>query len=63
MYKMNFINKTRLPVTRWVKLSLNSELLVNRAMKFLLGQRHINNNIFIQPELFRIQVTTMLQNK
>ena len=63
MYKMNFINKTRLPVTRWVKLSLNSELLVNRAMKFLLGQRHINNNIFIQLELFRIQETTMLQNK
>ena len=37
---------TRLPVTRWVKLSLNFELLVNRVMKFLLGQRLFNNNIF-----------------
>ena len=37
---------TRLPVTRWVKLSLNFELLVNREMKFLLGQRLLNNIIF-----------------
>ena len=37
---------TRLPVTRWVKLSLNFELLVKRVMKFLLGQRLFNNNIF-----------------
>ena len=37
---------TRQPVTRWVKLSLNFELLVNRAMKFSLGQRLLNNNIF-----------------
>ena len=37
----------RLPETRWVKLSLNFELLVNRVMKFLLGQRLFkhNNNI------------------
>ena len=34
---------TRLPVTRWVKLSLNFELLVKRVMKFLLGQRLFNN--------------------
>ena len=33
-------------------------------MKFLLGQRLFNNNIyFVQLELFRIQETTMLQNK
>ena len=37
---------TRLPVTRWVKLSLNFELLVKRVMKFLLGQRLFKNNIF-----------------
>ena len=37
---------TRLPVTLWVKLSLNFELLVNRVMKLLLSQRHFNNNIF-----------------
>ena len=37
---------TRLPVTRWVKSSLHFELLVNRVMKFLLGQHLINNNIF-----------------
>ena len=40
---------TRLPVTRWVKwvkLSLNFELLVNRVMKFVLGERLFNNNIF-----------------
>ena len=36
---------TRLHVTRWVKLSLNFELLVKRVMKFLLGQRLFNNNI------------------
>ena len=44
---------TRLPVTRWVKLSLNFELLVKRAMKFLLiaatdfpfGNRSRNMNI------------------
>ena len=47
-------------MTRWVKLSLNFELLVNRVMKFLLGQRPINNNISVQLELFRIQETTML---
>ena len=35
-----------LNLTRWVKLSLNFELLVNRIMKFLLGQRLFNNNIF-----------------
>ena len=34
-------------MTRWVKLSLNFELLVKRAMKFLLGQRLFNNNIFL----------------
>ena len=27
-------------------------------MKFLLGQRLFNNNIFVQLELFRIQKTT-----
>ena len=32
-------------------------------MKFLLGQRLFNNNIFVQLALFRIQETTMLQNK
>ena len=41
-----FYKYTRLPVTRWVKLSLNFELLVNRVMKFLLRQRLFNNNIF-----------------
>ena len=40
-----FYKYTRLPVTRWVKLSLNFELLVNRVMKFLLGQCLISNNI------------------
>ena len=30
---------TRLPVTRWIKLRLNFELLVKRVMKFLLSQR------------------------
>ena len=49
---------TRLLVSRWVKLSLNFELLVNRVLKFLLGQRLFNNNIFVQFELFRIQETT-----
>ena len=49
---------TRLPVTRWVKLSLNFELLVKKVMKFLLGQRLFNNNIFEELELFRIQETT-----
>ena len=48
-----FLDLTRLPVTRWVKLSLNFELLVKRAMKFLSGQR-LFNNIFVQLELFRI---------
>ena len=43
----SFISRyIRLPETRWVKLSLNFELLVNRVMKFLLGQRLFNNNIF-----------------
>ena len=42
----DFYKYTRLPVTRLVKLSLNFELLVNRVMKFLLGQRLFNNNIF-----------------
>ena len=42
----DFYKYTRLPVIRWVKLSLNFELLVNRVMKFLLGQRLINNKIF-----------------
>ena len=32
-------------------------------MKFLLGQCLFNNNIFVQLALFRIQETTMLQNK
>ena len=32
-------------------------------MKFLLDQRLFNNNNFVQLELFRIQETTMLQNK
>ena len=41
-----FYKYTRLPVTRWVKLSLNFELLANRVMKFLLGQRLFNSNIF-----------------
>ena len=49
--------RTRLPVTRWVKLSLNFELLVNSVMKFLSGQRLFNNNIFVQLELFLIQET------
>ena len=37
--KTYFYKGTRLPVTRWVKLSLNFESLVKRVMKFLLGQR------------------------
>ena len=41
-----FISILDIPVTRWVKLSLNFELLVKRVMKFLLGQRLFNNNIF-----------------
>ena len=41
-----FYKYTKLPVTRWVKLSLNFELLVNRVMKFLLGQRLFNNIFF-----------------
>ena len=49
---------TRLPVTRWVKLSLNFELLVKTVMKFLLGQRLFNNNFFEELKLFRIQETT-----
>ena len=40
-----FYKYTRLPVTRWVKLSLNFELLVNMVMEFLLGQLLFNNNI------------------
>ena len=32
-------------------------------MKFLLGQRVFNNNIFVQLELFRIQETTVIQDK
>ena len=44
--RSEFYKYTKLPVTRWVKLSLNFELLVNRVMKFLLGQRLFNNNIF-----------------
>ena len=39
---------TRLPVTRWVKLSLNFELLVRKVMKFLLGQRLFNNEHFLK---------------
>ena len=50
-----FYKYTRLPVTRWVKLSLNFELLVKRVMKFLLGKRLFNNNIFVQLELYRTQ--------
>ena len=34
---------TWLPMTRWVKLSLNFELLVNKIMKLLLGQLLFNN--------------------
>ena len=41
-----FYEYTKLPVTRCVKLSLNFELLVNRVMEFLLGERLFNNNIF-----------------
>ena len=37
-----FYKYTRLPVTRWVKLNLNFELLVNSVMKFLLGQGLFN---------------------
>ena len=33
-------------MTRRAKLNLNFELPVNRAMKFLLGQRLFNNNIY-----------------
>ena len=43
---------TRLLVNRWVKLSLNFELLVYRVMKFLLGQRLFNNNIFSTTRIF-----------
>ena len=46
---------TRLPVTRWVKLSLNFELLVKRVMQFLLDQRLLITTFFVQLELFRIQ--------
>ena len=49
---------TRLPVTRWVKLSLNFELLVKKVMKFLLGQRFLITTIFEELKLFRIQETT-----
>ena len=42
----DFYKYTGLPVTRWVILSLNFELLVKRAMKFLLGQQRLSNNIF-----------------
>ena len=56
-------NYTILPVARWVKLSLNFQLLVNRVMKYFLGHRLFNNNIFVQLELLDIQETTMLQNK
>ena len=35
----DFYKYTKLPATRWVKLSLNFELLVNRVIKLLLGQR------------------------
>ena len=44
--RKGFYKNTRLTVTRYVKLSLNFELLVNRVMKLLLGQRLFNNNIF-----------------
>ena len=55
--RIELLKVTRLPVTvtRWVKLSLNFELLLKRVMKFLLGQRLFNKNIFVQLELFRIQ--------
>ena len=46
LFIMCFYLFTRLPVTRWVKLSLNFELLVKKVMKFLLGQRLFNNNNF-----------------
>ena len=39
LYKLDY------PWPRWVELSLNLELLVNRVIKFLLGQRLFNNNI------------------
>ena len=32
-------------------------------MKYLLGQRLLNSKIFVQHESFRIQETTMVQNK
>ena len=41
-----FYKYTRLPLTRWVKLSLNFELLVKRVMKFLLGQNAFLITIF-----------------
>ena len=44
--RSDFYKYTRLPVTSWVELSLNFELLVKRVMKFLVGQRLFNNNIF-----------------
>ena len=50
-------------MTRWVKLSLNFELLVKRVMKFLSGQRLFNNNFFVQLELLRIQETTKKINE
>ena len=63
MHLIVLLLKTRLPVTRWVKLSLNFELLVKKVMKFLLGQRLFNNNIFEELELFRIQETTKKINE
>ena len=50
-------------MTRWVKLSLNFELLVNRVMKFFLGKSLFINNIFLYNLNYSIQETTMLQNK
>ena len=41
-----FVKILDYPMTCLVKLSLNFDLLVNRIMEFLLGQRLINNNIF-----------------
>ena len=43
----NFKLELDYPWPPWVKLSLNFELLVNRVMRFLLGQRLFNNNIFL----------------
>ena len=68
-----FLYITRLPVTRWVKLSLNFELLVKKVMKFLLGLGNvffflepINYILFLEKSiiffLFRIKDNFLLFN-